>query len=434
MDHIDRPDAGGVPALAHLGFWALPEQTRTDAFAQLRQREKPAFIPFRNPMPFAHAEDGFYAIVCHADIIKISRMPELFSSEPNAGSLYDLPPWLNRHFNSMINMNGPPHRRIRTIVARAFSSHQVAQLEENIQERAERIVDDLLNDDPRDFISQVAQRLPLETLCDIMGVPEQHHQLIARHSNTILGYNDPEHTGISRAYLLRHGSPGRRHILPLSRRLTSAAAELTTIVRQLARDRMRHPRNDLISTLTRSDDDGQRLTPREVGTLFILLILAGTETTRSTLAHTLKLLTENPEQRDILLGDIDTHLAGAVEEAVRHASPVIQFRRTVTRHCEFHGQPFKPGDKLLLFYNSANRDEAVFPNPDRFDITRSSNPHLGFGGPGPHVCLGVGLARRQSITMLRTLFTWLPDIRTVGQPDMLLSNFNNGIKRMPFQI
>lgn len=247
-----------------------------------------------------------------------------------------------------------------------------------------------------------------------------------------MGYQDPEYTGISRDHLLRHGSPGLRHVLPLSSRLMTAGRALTGLVRDLGRQRIRDPRDDLVSTLVHGDVDGDRLTPREVGTLFVLLVLAGNDTTRSTIAHALKLFTENPQQRELLLADIDGRIDGAVEEVVRHASPVIQFRRTVTRDCELGGQPFRAGDKLLLFYNSANRDETVFPDPDRFDITRSPRPHVGFGGPGPPFCLGAHLARLEVGVMLRELFTRLPTIRTVGAPDMLLSSFTHWVKRMPF--
>jgi cytochrome P450 len=162
--------------------------------------------------------------------------------------------------------------------------------------------------------------------------------------------------------------------------------------------------------------------------------VAGNETTRTVLAHALRLFTEHPDQRELLLADFDGRIAGAIEEIVRHVSPVVQFRRTVTQDCELGGQPLNTGDKLLLFYNSANRDEKVFADPDRFDITRSPNPHVGFGGPGPHYCLGANLARREITVMLRELFTRVPDIRTAGEPEPLLSFFLNGIKRMPFTI
>jgi cytochrome P450 len=271
-------------------------------------------------------------------------------------------------------------------------------------------------------------------ICDLLGIPERHHAMVTRHGNTLVGFTDPEFTGIPRDYLLRHGAPGPRHIVPGSLRIVRAGHALVALVDQLGHQRLREPRDDLISTLVHADPDGERLTPREVGTLFVLLVLAGTETTRATITHALRLLTAHPDQHALLLEDLNGRVGGAVEEVVRHASPVIQFRRTATRDAELAGHPVRAGQKMLLFYCSANRDEAVFADPDRFDITRSPNPHLGFGGPGPHFCLGANLARLEVTTMLRELLTRLPDIRAAGEPDMLLSNFTHGVKRMRFTI
>jgi cytochrome P450 len=418
----------------HLGFWARPDDERVAAFAALRRLDRPQWVPFRNRTPFAPTEDGFWAIVRHADVIEASRHPELFGNEPTAASMYDLPPWLARYLGSMINMDGPPHARMRKVVARAFSPRLLTGLQAGISARATRIVDDVVRDGPGDFIAQVAGRLPVEVVCDLLGIPERNHAMVTRHGNALVGFTDPEYTGISREYLLRHGAPGPRHIVPLSARMIRAGHALTSLVGRLGRDRLREPRDDLISTLVHANPDGERLTPREVGTLFVLLVLAGSETTRATVAHALRLLTAHPEQREHLTADLDGRIGGAVEEVVRHASPVIQFRRTATTDAELGGHPVRAGEKLLLFYSSANRDAAVFVDPDRFDIARSPNPHLGFGGPGPHFCLGANLARLEATTLLRELFTRLPGIRAVGEPELLLSNFTHGIKRMGFAV
>jgi cytochrome P450 len=265
-----------------------------------------------------------------------------------------------------------------------------------------------------------------------MGIPEHQYDYVLERTNIIIGFSDPEYTGISRDYLMRHGAPGRRHIIPVSARLLWAGLDLIRLVRRLGEERTRHPQDDLISALVNTNADGDRLAPRDVGTFFILLLVAGNETTRNVIAHAVRLFTEHPDQRALLLADYDGRIGPAIEEIVRYVTPVIQFRRTVTRDCELGGREFHRGDKLLLFYNSANRDEAVFADPDRFDITRSPNPHLGFGGPGPHYCLGANLARREITVMLRELYTRLPEIRTEGEPERLLSFFVNGIKRLPF--
>jgi cytochrome P450 len=418
----------------HLAFWARPEQERTAAFAALRLLDAPQWIPFRNRMPFTPTEDGFLAVVRHAHVVEASRNPGLLGNSPTAASLYDMPPWLARYLGSMINMDGPEHARVRKVVARTFSPRLLSRLTDGIRARATRIVDDVLAQGPDDFVAQVALRLPVEVICDLLGIPERHHEMVTRHGSTLVGFADPEFTGIRREYLLRHGAPGPQHLVPLSLRTIRAGHALVTLVDRIGRERLRDPRDDLISTLVHANADGGRLTTREVGTLFVLLVLAGSETTRSTVAHALRLLTTHPDQRELLLEDLEARIGGAVEEVVRHASPVIQFRRTATRDGELAGHPIRAGQKVLLFYCSANRDEAVFADPDRFDITRSPNPHLGFGGPGPHYCLGANLARLEATTMLRELLGRLPDVRTVGEPELLLSNFTHGVKRMRFTI
>jgi cytochrome P450 len=420
--------------LGHLAFWARPDEERAAAFAALRRLDAPRWVPFRNRMPFTPTDDGFLAVVRHAHVIEASRAPDLFGNAPTAASLYDMPPWLSRYLGSMINMDGPAHLRIRKVVSRRFSPRLLSQLGDGIRARAARIVDDVVAHGPGDFVAQVAHRLPVEVICDLLGIPERHHALVARHGDTLVGFTDPEFTGIRREYLMRHGAPGPRHLVPLSLRTIRAGHALVALVDRIGRERLREPRDDLVSTLVHADVDGEKLTPREVGTLFVLLVLAGSETTRATIAHALRLLTAHPDQRELLLQDLDGRIGGAVEEVVRHASPVIQFRRTATRDGELAGHPVRAGQKVLLFYCSANRDEDVFADPDRFDITRSPNPHLGFGGPGPHYCLGAHLARLEATTMLRELLTRLPGIRAVGEPQTLLSNFTHGVKRMRFAI
>ena len=433
MTGVSAPTGLGEFDLGHLNFWARPEPARLAAFAELRRMDRPRFVPFVNPMPFTPKNDGCYALVRHADVLAASRNPALFSSEPSANSVADMPPWLAPFFDSMINMDDPRHSRIRKVVARAFSPRLLTKLETDLARRAERIVDDLVATGGGDFVTQVAQRLPIQVICDMMGIPEHQYDYVLARTNTIIGFSDPEYTGISRDYLIRHGAPGRRHIIPVSARLLKAGLDLIRLVRRLGEERARDPKDDLISALVKPGPDGERLAPRDVGTFFILLVVAGNETTRNVIAHAVRLFSEHPDQRELLLADFDERIGPAIEEVVRYVTPVIQFRRTVTGDCELGGQELHRGDKLLLFYASANRDETVFADPDRFDITRSPNPHVGFGAPGPHFCLGANLARREITVMLRELYTRLPEIHTVGEPERLLSYFVNGIKRLPFE-
>jgi len=214
--------------------------------------------------------------------------------------------------------------------------------------------------------------------------------------------------------------------------LLGAGQALADLLTSLAAARAEAPAEDLVSALVTANIDGEQLTAAELASFFILLVVAGNETTRNALSHGLMLFTEHPEQRALLLSDLEGRLEGAVEEIVRYSSPVLFMRRTLTRDYTMNGHEYREGDKTVLFYYSANRDDAVFADPDRFDITRSPNPHVGFGAPGPHYCLGAHLARRELTVMLRELLTRVPDI-TAGEPDRLLSSFINGIKHLPCQ-
>jgi cytochrome P450 len=368
-------------------------------------------------------------------VVEASRLPEVFSSEPNATGIADLPRYKAGYFGSMINMDDPRHADIRRIVSRAFTPRVLAKLETDLQATATRIVDDLLkrgearSGGSGDFVDEVAARLPVQVICDMMGIPERARPKVYEATNIILGQGDPEYTGGRR--FDRDGITRPGVLYSLANAMT-AGYELNHLAMKLARRRRREPGDDLVSALVTANVDGESLTDQEIGSFFILLVVAGNETTRNAISHGIKLLTDNPDQRELLMDDFDARIPGAVEEIVRMATPVIQFRRTLTREHELNGHLFRPGEKVLLYYNSANRDAAVFDNPDTFDITRSPNPHVGFGGPGPHFCLGANLARREITVMFRELFTRVPSIRAIGEPDRLYSNFINGIKHLPF--
>ncbi|WP_433185813.1 cytochrome P450 [Actinoallomurus sp. CA-150999] len=411
--------------LAALEFWARPVEEREAAFAALRAREHPAFFS-EIPVPFVRPGKGFYALVRHADVSEASRHPDVFSSEPSATSIPDFPAYMERFFGSLINLDDPRHAKIRRIVSRAFTPKMLAKTEDDIRRRAARIVDELIETGPDDFVSKVAVRLPVEVICDMLGIPEHYHAQVVRRTNVILGNSDPEYTGVTPGPEMSRVAAGRALL-----KIIWAARDLHRLAARLGRERMKNPTGDLTSALVTANVDGERLTTRELGSFFLLLVVAGNETTRTALSHALKLFTDFPDQRALLLEDFEGRIGGAVEEIVRYSTPVIFMRRNLTRDHEMNGHTYKAGDKVLLFYNSANRDETVFDHPEVFDITRDSNPHVGFGGPGPHFCLGANLARREITVMLRELFTRLPDIRADGEPDRLLSGFINGYKRLP---
>jgi cytochrome P450 len=398
-------------------FWGLPLPERAASFSLLRAQQRPQF--FAEPeVPFSAPGAGYYALVRYADVAEASRNPEVFSSGQGATNIVDLPVEFNEYFGSMINMDDPRHARLRRIVSRAFTPRMIARFEEDVRRAATAIVDDLLATGPCDFVSRVAARLPLKVICDMMGVPGDQYEMVLTRTNLILSGFDPEFISEDPDAIVGQ--------------LLGAGSELADLVTSLGAARAEVPADDVVSALVTANIDGEQLTSAELASFFILLVVAGNETTRTALSHALMLLTEFPEQRALLLADLEGRIGGAVEEIVRHASPVLFMRRTVTRDYAMNGQDYREGDKAVLFYYSANRDEAVFTDPERFDITRAPNPHVGFGGPGPHFCLGAHLARRELTVMLRELLTRVPDI-TAGEPDRLLSSFINGIKRLPCQ-
>ncbi len=397
-------------------FWALPLSEREAAFAELRKLDAPPY--FADPeTPFTTAGDGYYALVKHADVLEASRNPDIFSSARGATSLVDLPPEFNEYFGSMINLDDPRHARLRRIVSRAFTPRMIKKFEDDAQRAAAQIVDDLLATGPCDFVQHVSARLPLKIICDMMGIGDEHYEMVLRNTNRILAGGDPEFLSDNMDEAIGQ--------------LLTAGADLAALVTSLAAEREGNPSDDLISALATANVDGEQLTPAELASFFILLVVAGNETTRNAISHSLVLLTDNADQRDLLLADFDGRIAGAVEEIVRYVSPVIWMRRSVTRDAVINGHQYHEGDKTALLYWSANRDESVFDHPLGFDITRSPNPHVGFGGAGPHFCLGAHLARREITVMLRELLHRVPTIRAAGEPDRLLSSFINGIKHLP---
>ncbi|MEV0595399.1 cytochrome P450 [Nonomuraea cavernae] len=397
-------------------FWARPMPEREEAFDRLRALETPAFFE-EMEISIAPKGPGYYALAKHADVVEASRNAEVFcSGDGGATNIPDMPAEFAEYFGSMINMDDPRHARLRRIVSRAFTPKMIKQFEADVETAAVGIVDDLLDKGPGgDFVTDVAARLPLKIICDMMGITERDYRFVFDRSNIILGGFDPEYAGDD--------------VSKIAERLLTAGMELQQLVQDLAAHRAEKPTNDLTSSLVNANIDGERLTMQELGSFFILLVVAGNETTRNAISYGLRLLTKNPDQRALWLEDIDGRAPGAVEEIVRLASPVNFMRRKVTRDHEMNGHLYRKGEKVVLFYWAANRDPEVFDSPYTFDITRSPNPHVGFGGPGPHFCLGAHLARREITLMFRELLRRVPQIEG-GKPDRLYSSFINGIKHM----
>jgi cytochrome P450 len=392
--------------LADPAFWRLPPQARLDAFRRLRELDAPVY--------FRERHGGFHALVRHSAVVQASRTPEVFISGP--GVTTPRPPqWVRRAFgDSMVNLDDPRHARLRGVVSRAFTPRVVARISADVNAAAIGIVDRVLAQRPADFVAHVAGQLPFQVICTMMGVPEAYRRVLL---------DQVDHT--------TEGTGPRRRLRVPGRSLR-ALARLHVVMARVARERRREPADDLISALVAADVDGRRLDARELGSFFSLLLVAGVETTRNAIAHGLHLLTEYPDQRELLAGDFGRYADGFVDEVVRYASPIIQFRRTVARDHDLDGHPLRAGDDVVLFYLSANRDESVFADPDTFDITRRPNPHVGFGGGGPHFCLGTALARQEMTVLFRELLSRLPWIRAVREPELVPSSFDNRIRRLDF--
>ena len=406
LDQIDLSD---------MEFWAGSRDVREATFQVLRDTPDLQHFEERviDDSPFPPGA-GYFALTRHEDIWTVSRNATTFCSGQGS-NIGDLPPDMNEFFGSMINMDDPKHFRLRAIVSKGFTPKEVTRVEGLVVEKAKAIVDRIQEQFPDkqcDFVEHIAAALPLEVICDMMGIPAEDYSKIFAWTNTILGVGDPDFV-TSYDDLMTH------------------SLEMFTYAQTLGEDRRANPQDDITSVMMTAEVDGDQLSPQEFGSFFILLVVAGNETTRNAISHGMKALTDNPEQREILYDEYEAHAKTAVEEMVRYASPVIHFRRTATEDTEINGFPIKAGEKVVMFYNSGNRDDRVFYDPHSFDVRRATHPtQVGFGAGGPHFCLGANLARREMIVMFDEIRRRLPTLRITDKPDYLQSNFINGIKRL----
>jgi cytochrome P450 len=401
--------------LSARAFWEQPAAERQAAFAVLR-RERP--ISRQGPPESVLLEPeegtgGYWAVVRYDDVQQVSRDPETFSSA--RGVMFDdAPEELLEASQSFLATDAPRHTQLRGLVKAAFTPKQVQRIESQIQANAGRVVDELESRGDCDFVEHVSSRLPMLTLWGMFDLPDSEHEPPTNAANDLVGWNDPDVVGDREPVELMFEGVVR---------LSAAAAAL-------ADQRREQPGEDLMTALVEAEVEGERLTDADIGAFFVLLAVAGNDTTRHSTSHAMRALTEFPEQRALLIEDLDGRIDTAVEEFVRWATPVMTFRRTATHDTELRGQAVAEGEKVVMFYTSANRDEAAFTEPERFDLLRHPNRHCGFGGGGPHYCLGAPLARMQLRSIFTELLTRLPRIET-GEPEPLVGNFINGIKRMP---
>jgi cholest-4-en-3-one 26-monooxygenase len=386
-----------------------------DVFREGRHHEMFEVLRREDPVYF-HPEPhgpGFWCITRHDDLITVNRDHEVFSTAAQGILIPDLGPEGDMVREMMLYMDPPRHTRYRLLVNKGFTPRMIGLIEEGLRTKARLIVDNVIERGECDFVVDIASELPLQAIAELMGVPQEDRRRLFDWSNRMIGIDDPEFEGDRESG-------------------TAAAGELYMYANELAAEKREDPRDDIISRLLGAEIDGDALSEAEFDMFFLLLAVAGNETTRNATAHGMKALMDNPDQYAMLVGDPDL-LPAAVEEILRWATPVMHFRRTALRDYELRGKRIAAGDKVVMWHISANRDEAVFDDPFTFDIERSPNEHIAFGGGGPHFCLGANLARMELRLIFDEIVRRMPDMTPHGEVEYLRSNFIGGIKHMPVQ-
>jgi cholest-4-en-3-one 26-monooxygenase len=379
-----------------------------DQFAVLR-REAPVYW---HEHPNAQ---GFWAITKHADVKAISHDSSTFSTEVGSAFILDQDPMaLEFHRMTLLQMDPPKHNRYRRLVSAGFTPRMISMLADSIEGRARNIVESIDGRDEIEFTLEIAAELPMQAICEMIGIPEGDRHRATALANRLVGAQDPDFQSSEEDGAL-------------------ASAELYALCDELAADRRQNPRDDIMSILVHAEIDGDTLTDTELNLFFVLLVVAGNETTRNLIAHAMLALIERPDARAELVAGIDDDdlWQTAVEEMLRWGVSIHNFRRTVTRDTEVRGVPIKEGDKVVTYYASANRDEEVFENSMNFDIHRTPNDHVTFGGGGVHFCLGANLARLEIKWIMREFLRRYPNPELAGEVRRLRSDFVNGIKYMP---
>jgi cytochrome P450 len=400
-----------------------------DAFAERVPHETFKLLRDEAPVHWYDWEHGkgFWCITRYDDVVAVMKDWRTFSSETGATALEDLDPDQIEARKSMLDTDPPKHSSLRAIVNKGFTPRAVAAYEDLLRTLTRRILDESLPKGEFDFVEEVAKQLPIQVLCRILGVPLEDDEQLIEWGDKMIGNTDPDLGGLHPA------SPesAKYRLYPFR---SPFAMEVFNYGHRIAAERRTDPRDDLVSKLVMwEDEDGNRLTEREFDTMFLLLVVAGNETTRQSIAHGMQVLMENPGVMD-RLRDEPALMATATEEIMRWASPVIHFRRTATTDVEMHGVQIREGDKVVVWLISGNYDERQFPDPLNFDVTRKPNNHITFGRGGPHFCLGAHLAKLETRIMFEELLPRVKTVEPTGPARRMHSNFTNAYKSMPVRV
>jgi len=398
---------------------AFAEGIPHDMFRWLRDNDPVRWYDW----PYGH---GYWAVTRHDDLVAVHKDTATYSSELGATALEDLAPDAIEARKSMLDTDPPRHTRLRALVNRGFTPRAVAAYEGLLRELSDHILDRAIAKGDIDFVDDVAAVLPIRVLCEILGVPHEDNGRLIEWGDAMIGSTDPELSQIS----YEHPESDRYRLLPFR---SPVALELYRYGHALAAERRVEPRDDIVTKLVEAEIDGERLTEQEFDAMFLLLVVAGNETTRQAIAHGMGAFMDNPEQLERLRAD-PALMPSAAEEIIRVATPVLHFRRTATVDTELRGVPIKAGDKVVTWYASANFDERVFPDPLRFDIGRRPNEHVSFGRGGPHFCLGAHLAKLEVRIMFEELLPRIASIEPTGPVQRIRTNFTHALKRMPVRV
>lgn len=384
-------------------------------YLRVLRHEAPVFwnAPPRAAKTMTPIKQGYWVLSRYDDVVNVSRHPKLFSSSEGGPYIWDMEEAaLAGQRLTMLVMDPPQHVKYRRLVQRGFTPRMIDKLEPTIRNHARNVVDRIAAKGECEFVEDLACELPLTLICELMGVPQEMRKKIFDWSNEVIGADDPD---------MKAGDP------------MAVAMQMWMYCNTLVAEKRAKPDDALISLLANGTVDGEALTDLELNNFFVLLSVAGNETTRNATSQFMRLMSEHPEQFELLKSDLDRYLPDAIEEVLRFAPPVMQFRRTAMEDTELRGVRIAKGDKLYLSYPSANRDEEIFGATSmQFDITRQNNDHIAFG-IGEHYCLGANFARMQLRSILREMITRLPDIHVIGRPAFQRSNFIAGVKRMPVE-
>jgi len=408
--------------LSTKSFWSTTMDEREKTFAVLREQRPISWQPpFEENLLPVEDDYGYWAITTHRHLVEVTRRYQDFLSGP--GIVGDnLPTEILESAQSIIAMDPPRHTKLRRLVSSAFTPKQIRRIEDQIRANATKVVDNLIEkakaspDGWVDWVAECGALLPMHNFNDMMGVPDGIRQKTSVEMTVFMSWGDEEVTGPTTEQKLG--------------RMYEALTFMHELSAEMVAERRENPTGDLLTSLAQAEVDGERLTDHEIASFFVLLTIAGNDTSRQSLAHGVRALTTHPDQRAWLMEDLEGRTKTAVEELVRWATPIMTFRRTASRDCELDGVQITKGDKLVMFYSSANRDETAIERPHELDLSRDPNPHVSFGGGGIHHCLGNQLARFQIRALFIELLQRCPDI-IAGEPELSPGSFFHVVKRMP---